>query len=268
MEMHRPSGAFANLAGDLRLWRLEGMARPDLRRTLRLAEAARAATMRRAEARTGSPLLPSCLHGPSRAKAPHRHAYWLPHDLDGDGRLDHLAVHVPGGLCAEGAELLDGIVEIRLDGHGRLDLVPIPEGPTWAAVMGPARLWLSAVPFFGALHDTRGSGPQRPGLDVASQLLRELGRLGRCLPAVEIAELSGAASGSEGFLHGKRTRLRRPSQPVSGWFALAFAHPVAGPLAVGFGAHFGLGRFRPPLPNREGGGETRKILTRPENTAL
>lgn len=253
MEGQAPSSTGPAIAGALRIWRLEAAALPPILRTLRLAEAARAAVMRRAEALRGNPRLPDCLHGPGGSGAPHRHAYWLPVDLGGEGRIDHLAVHVPGGLCDEAEALLDGLHAIRLHGHGTLGLVPATAPEVRAAVAGPARLWVSALPFFGALHARpTGGGPPRPGRDAAAQLARELGRLGRDLPEAEIAALPCAPAGPEAFLTGARGKAR-PVRPVHGLFALAFATPVAGPLALGFAAHFGLGRFRPAEPKLQGG---------------
>ena len=245
MNLSSHNATYSATAGDLRLWRIDSDRKPKTHVTLRLAQAARAAVMRVAQAQSGSPRLPESLHGPSRGETPHRHAYWLPCDLDLDGRLDHLAVHVPGGLCADGAALLDQLTGLHLDRHGPLPLMPVTTDRAIAAIAGPARLWVSAVPFIGALNQMRENGRQRPGLDALSQLRTELGRLGRPMPKVEIAPLPAPQSRIDGFLRGPRATTRRPAEPATGYFALAFSEPFNGPLAAGFGAHFGLGRFQP-----------------------
>jgi len=231
---------FARVEGDLRVWRFEGRDLPSITMTLRLAEAARAAVMRIAQARSGSPLLPSCLHGPATPGAAHRHAYWLPLDLDDDGLIDHLAVHVPVGLSDAAGALLDRLGSVDLHGWGQLAAVPTKPP---SALIGPARLWLSDLPFVGPLHaHAHDPARPRPGRSAVAQLARELGRLGRALPGADIQTIDGPDAAA--FLAGSRA-MRLPTQPVCGWFALQFDAVVAGPLAVGFGSHFGLGLLRP-----------------------
>ena len=46
--------------------------------------------------------------------------------------------------------------------------------------------------------------------------------------------------------------LTQPDTRGSFW-RLTFAAPVSGPLALGFGCHFGLGLFRPEPEHRSGG---------------
>ena len=49
------------------------------------------------------------------------------------------------------------------------------------------------------------------------------------------------------FFEAVEYRRNRKGDPVRpGFFLrLTFDHPVQGPLAIGYGAHFGLGMFRP-----------------------
>jgi CRISPR-associated protein Csb2 len=243
------SSAPLSAVSGLRLWRLHGPHLPHVLLTLRTAEAARAAVIAAQEAATGTRRLHACLHGEGDGGAPHAHAFWLPQDLDHDGLIDHLAVHAPGGLCPACAALLDSLAAVTVTGVGRLALAPVTRGAgVVAGVVGPARLWVSAVPFFGPWNPGQGSGglPRR-GRDAMAQLARAIAQSGRSLPAAEVAALPAAGNELVAFLNGRRAdaAAARLPRPVAGMFALAFAAPVAGPLAFGLHAHFGLGRFRP-----------------------
>ena len=232
--------------GDLLLWRLIGPPGPPITHALTVAEAARAAEKRVRLALRGTAILPDCLHGPTAPGTAHLHAFRIALDRDGDGRIDHLACHVPGGLCLEAARVLAMRGGISVTGCGAYQLVAIMPD---SAIAGPASCWQSVTPFFGPLHSRRGRhGRPRTGYSATEQLARELGHLGRVLPACEIRPFTPSArdlpSPGQFRLGGKR-RAGAPSRPEAGYFTLRFAEPVTGPIAAGFGAHFGLGCFLP-----------------------
>lgn len=212
------------------VWRLEGPPGPTVALTLRVGEAARAAAMRVQQARAGTVRLPVCLHGPS---ADSSHAFWQAEDRDGDGCIDHLAVRVPMGLCAEGAAILQGLAGLRVDGVGRWRLVAVETTETAGTD------WVSAVPFVAPLNAFDRQRRLRPGLDAAGQLAASLARCPWLPPVAGITPLPGEA---EPLRLGAR-RGRGAAYPLQGRFHLRFAAPTAGPVAVGYGAHFGLGRF-------------------------
>lgn len=216
---------------DRRLWRLEGPPGPSVTLTLRVGEAARAAAMRVQQARAGTVRLPPCLHGPTADSA---HAFWQGEDRDGDGRIDHLAVQVPMGLCPEGAAIVDGLGALRVDGAGQWRLIPVE-----AAAPVPATAWVSAVPFVAPLNAFDRQRRLRPGLDAAGQLAASLARCRWLPPVAAIGAMQGDAMP---IVLGAR-RGRGAAYPLKGCFRLRFSKPTTGPVAVGYGAHFGLGRF-------------------------
>lgn len=231
--------------GDLLLWRLFGPPGPPITKALTVAEAARAAEIRLSAATRGTGILPDCLHGPSTPGEAHRHAFRIPLDRDGDGRIDHLAYHIPGGLCLDAAKLLARLGCVDVEGWHRYALVSaLPD----AGLAGPARRWRSVTPFFGPDHSRRNNRV-RPGYSAREQLMRQLGQLGRGLSPRAIIALTprslGLRSPRSFWLGGEDRRADLPGRPEAGYFALNFEVPVAGPIATGYGAHFGLGCFLP-----------------------
>jgi CRISPR-associated protein Csb2 len=176
----------------------------------------------------------------------HRHAFYLPEDADGDGWIDHLVVHAEAGLeprTLTALGLLTHLVVAEVAemwaGDGRL----MRGGGT---LPGAARWWVSATPYLPPRHRKKGAA-------VEDQVRLECAWRG--LPAPRrTEELPGAATAS-GLLPASaferyRSRLSggpppRPPHPQGWFFAVEFDRPITGPLALGYGCHFGLGLFRP-----------------------
>ena len=220
-------------------FRLAGEVVPPFRLAHQVAERARRATLGRARSLYGADGVPVCLSGHTggiRATA-HRHAFWLPEDADGDGRIDHLTVHAPALDAAALAALLAADIAIhsrreRWRGHwhwiGRHD---DPEAPS--ALFALAAEWLTITPYYQPWHAKRGFAQD-------DMIRRECAARG--LPPLLAVDLIG--SGAEL----PRWRWRESAPPASArgtaW-RLVFAAPVRGPLALGYGCHFGLGQFGP-----------------------
>ena len=186
--------------------------------------------------------------------AGHRHAHVLPLDLDGDGHIDHILIWAPAGLGQQAQDAVRGLrrtfakgieeIGVAVAGVGHLEdlrRLPHPLGASVERLLGPvggAREWLSATPFVLPRHlKARGKN------DLTGQLRSELECRG--LPAAEV-EILPRDEGTRRLAHyvlerkrGGRAPPRQPSLRVR----LRFAVPVAGPLALGYGSHFGLGRF-------------------------
>ena len=190
----------------------------------------------------------------------HPHAFWLPEDADSDGWIDHISVYIESGI--------DDDVRARLDRITRLWLAPRqrpggdePEPATskeWrlalegfgrpadfagsARIFGEATRWRSATPFLAAGH-LKASG--YPG-----EVRRLLKRRGLDADGVEVEELKsiGVGGTERHALHFHRFRSRggeKQPDTAGALLRIAFPKPFTGPLAIGFGSHFGLGLFMP-----------------------
>jgi CRISPR-associated protein Csb2 len=236
--------------------------------TVNIAELARRAIMAQYGRANDGEICPliSGRDADSKPLTGNRHAYFLPTDEDGDGRLDHLTIYIPAGLTDKVCRALantnmlkvkDG-VEIRLlllgfcragdDGAGDYLL--------WSTT------WRSATPFVMHRHPKRyrsglaklkADGTQVDGPE--DQILREW--LHRCgsdssLPRiVRIDRLPELRSGNNRRISWLDFRCERSSYSapssagIGGGFRITFASHVCGPVALGYGAHYGLGLFRP-----------------------
>ena len=253
---------------------LAGRPRPLIIDAVRIGEVFRRALM----ARVDGPV-PPILSGRDAAGEPlrdsgHAHAFFLPEDHDADGNIDHLVVYARDGLprairCAvESLRTLwiasgrgrdpeedggSGRKEWRvaLEGYGQ------PADFADSAVLRPSRTWVSATPYLRTRHVKRGDLA-----DATFEMVRaECAHRNWPTPDVELgrARQDGAQPGQEIVVGGQprntlsfhRFRSRRGlTQPDHTGVALAltFPQPVTGPVALGFGCHFGLGLFRAADP--------------------
>ncbi|MBI3723843.1 type I-U CRISPR-associated protein Cas5/Cas6 [bacterium] len=188
------------------------------------------------------------------AQTDHNHAHVLPLDLDADGRLEHVLVWAKLGLDADAQRVLHAVrktyakgvahdLQVTVVAEGSLaDVSRIgdPHRSAMARVLGGenSRIWVSATPFFTPRHVKR-----RGRHTLEGQLQEELHDRGlpscRAVEVLERDELIGRR-----FLHFVRRDPRmRPPVDVPLGLRLHFDEAVAGPLCLGFGSHYGLGRF-------------------------
>jgi CRISPR-associated protein Csb2 len=185
----------------------------------------------------------------------HRHAHLLPVDLDGDGHLDHIVVHAPMGLGPNAQRALRGIkrtwtkggvgeLQVALAGQGDLDdlrALPAPLKAGIEALLGPrqrARFWTSFSPLVLPRYlKARGSNT------LVGQVNAELASRGLPPAAVEILPWDDRTRHLRHAVRVRRSPAKPP--PVDAGLAvrLVFARSVRGPIALGYGAHFGLGLF-------------------------
>lgn len=176
---------------------------------------------------------------------PHGFALLMPDDLTADERA------AIGEACLR----LDGAT-LKFRGYGdwrlqRLDAGALTQSARTlqpAGWSGPAMRWASATPLaFG--HHPRAGHPQRDALVIVARHCADLGlpapaavrfgpdsRLIGALPVAAFRAGPAAARWQKQFL---------------AHVEIDFAQPVAGPLVLGAGRHFGLGLMRPlPHPRR------------------
>jgi CRISPR-associated protein Csb2 len=257
---------------------LDGPVLPLVTATLPLAEDARRALMSRyrqlkeferygqnvpADAeRFASPVLSGKDAQGAPARGDHEHAFYLPTDEDGDGRLDHLTVFAHGGFPRDEVRALDALRFLKC-GDLELSLLLVGLGQQGefrhAPILGVSSKWASATPFLVTRHLKRRGQKRDPReffekpdgrVAFVKQVLREeLARRGLGGDVVEIETIG--STGGERRLRPVEFCLRRrkpgddgQSRP-RGLFRLQFPAPVSGPLALGHSCHFGLGLFLP-----------------------
>ena len=188
----------------------------------------------------------------------HRHAFWLPEDADGDGWIDHVSVFIASGMSREVQIRLDRITRLWLAAKQRPDEVDSEPGAVkeWrlalegfgrpadfaggARIFGTSKRWRSVTPFLASGHLKAAGYPgevrrllMRRGLDAAGVV-------------VERRDTIDVGGTRRRALHFHRFRSRgREVQPDAAGALLDIVLPEAieGPLAIGYGSHFGLGLF-------------------------
>jgi CRISPR-associated protein Csb2 len=207
----------------------------------------------------------------------HEHAHYFATDEDGDGRLDHVSIYCPRGFDEADVEALGSLRTIYRHGNrpevrmiliglsgverfaqrgSRPDLkeadrdVCAPGSAPSAApsVFAISKRWRSVTPFSLPRFPNRGGGkPPRPRDLPEAQLRREL--VARGLPEpISIKRIEGYQPNGRPLVRWLEFHTQRfkgtQGKGLAG-FEIEFGEPVAGPIAVGFGCHFGLGLFMP-----------------------
>lgn len=243
---------------------LAGAPAPLITETLPIAEVFRAALMAHL-GRTGRPT-PPVLSGRSETGVPlrgarHGHAFFLPEDADGDDRIDHLVLHAADGLDEDVLSACAALKKLWID-RGRnadQDDTTEPGRREWhvalsqvgeigafadCALLANSQTWESVTPYLRPWHVTQGA----TALEWCQAHIRreaELRGLG-AISSIEFLGTNGARASGRNVLEFRRFRSRRglvqPDRSGAS-LRLTFDSPVNGPMALGFGAHFGLGLF-------------------------
>lgn len=249
---------------------LDGPALPQLTDTLAVGEWMRRAVMSQTKDVEGSESALSLFSGRSKEGKPlesdHTHAFYLPSDDDENGWIDHVTIYMPSGIDETAQQILGRLRRLwASEGHDiHLALIGLGEPTEFGGLriqqgetpqLGTSRVWESRTPFLLSRHpkayrDGRPKlGPDGEQVDgPKSQLLSDLRR--RQLPAPRLVESLPAARMAHGkdlrWLEFRRERVRGGGSLASAHgygFRLVFDEPVTGPLALGYGCHFGLGQF-------------------------
>lgn len=232
---------------------LQGKPLPRIEDAIRIGEIARKAAISAADKVAGEGASPTLTGHDLPAGNRHGHAFYLPEDADGDGKIDHILVHAADGLDATAVRALDRISRLwsRDGGDWRVFL----EGLGSATELVDSRClacttrWRSVTPYLHPWFAKKRFG-------VSEQIARECRQRG--LPEPEVQMEPVPFIGPDGrrrravHFHRFRDTPKRIRQPdTRGCFlTLDFPQTVSGPLALGFGCHFGLGMFLPQESGR------------------
>ncbi len=195
------------------------------------------------------------------------HAFILPEANGTHGRITHVTLYAPMGLDERARRAMDtlrGVWGHR--GHAvQLVLLGVGDaadfaGPRIVAGQCPlfveADTWVSRTPFVPTRHP-KASRRGKPKLDdLGLQLGSPEHDLRRLLRAGKFPEPTAVEPVDSTDLGGRRVRwlefktLRHRGEGSRGanqgfGFRIVFPETVRGPLAVGYGAHFGMGTFEP-----------------------
>lgn len=181
----------------------------------------------------------------------HRHAHFVPLDLDHDGRLDHVLVYAPMGLGGAAQDALrrlrrtwtkggDKPLFVTLAGMGMLQEFrrfggeDVPE-------LAASQRWVSRTPFVPPRHVKRNRH------SVIDQVRAELQSRG--LPearSIVVAETRLAVEkGFHRFIRRRKDPTRQPPGTTFFHITVELTSPVRGPILLGYASHFGLGVFVP-----------------------
>ena len=182
----------------------------------------------------------------------HRHAHILPLDLDRDGHLDHMLLFAPGNLGARALAAARtvkrtymkggvGELQVAIAGEGALDDLRRLDGTLGESIgelLGPSTEWVSATPFVPPRYVK-----QRGGNTVEGQVSAELAMRGLENASVAVVPWAPGINHLRHVIRHRRKGAPQPPLDVGFIVRLSFDAPVRGPICIGYGSHFGLGRF-------------------------
>lgn len=226
------------------VYQLTGKPLPKVEESVRIGELMRMAVMSRF-GKQADGKIPSSISGHDLGKHNrHQHAFYLPFDANGDGRIDRLLLHVPMGLGTQERRVLEKLNRIwsRDGNEWRLVLEGVGDRDVGLPLLQSAKEWCSVTPYLHPWH-------QKKNLTVADQIRRECRERGLPEPvSIEPMDAITVADRARRTIDFRRFRskrdLRQPDRHGSAWH-LVFEQELSGPLALGFGCHFGLGLFAP-----------------------
>jgi len=235
---------------------IQAAVRESIIKALSLGERLHAALCSRSDA---APVFSGKCNG--QALAGHEHAFYLP-ECDDRGLLTHVTVFAGMGFNGPAVEALRSLRQTwsRPSSGLKLMLLGLGDAGEFATVpaVSHAREWVSLTPFVPVRHVQR-SRSGKPRVDAASGLVRGCPAHDLCrllqengLPppqeihVVDALQLPGRRIRWANFQRDRRNGAGTGIVTRTGYgFRLRFAEPIQGPLALGYGAHFGLGLFVP-----------------------
>lgn len=196
-----------------------------------------------------------------------RHAFILPEASGKHGRVSHVTLHAPRGFDERARAALERLgrvwghgghdIQLILLGVGRPeDFAGLDAGAGHCPLVVEAITWESRTPFVPTRHaKVNRQGKPRvdgSGLQIGSPEhdLRRLLREGGFPEPVAVEPVNATDLGGKHTPWLRFRTIRKLGDGARGanrgfGFKITFAEPVRGPIALGYGAHFGLGQFVP-----------------------
>ncbi len=201
-----------------------------------------------------------------RPLAGHGHAFIFC-EAAADGHIRYVTAYASVGFDRRAQRALSHLVEVwgyRRDHKMQMVLTGIGRPEDFGGLrvdaghcplLAEARVWVSHTPFVPTRHAkvTRAGKPKRDdrGLQIGSpehdlrRLLAERFPEPIKVESVPETRFGGRPTRWSSFCTLRKRGGGRRSTAVSYGFRIEFDKPVHGPIAVGYGAHFGLGTFTP-----------------------
>lgn len=165
------------------------------------------------------------------------------------GVTDHILIVANGGFHSEDIRALQALRQVWIPGRSPLDLVLTGVGTVSdfggltearLATLAKARVWESITPFVPTRHPKTVRGTIVDSIE--DQIRHSCEQLTGFAPT-HVRPLGNAF---DWMMFRRRRTLgtgkRGPDRAFGA--TLVFPIPVAGPIAIGYGSHFGLGLFR------------------------
>ncbi len=196
----------------------------------------------------------------------HRHAFIFPEANGAHGHISHVTIYAPMGFDARARAALEELSWLwSRSGHDiQLVLLGVGNPSQFAGtdlragqcpLLASSKIWLSRTPFVPTRHPKWRAGAPRiddDGVPIGSpqhDLVRLLAAQGlprpRSVEAIDGTTLGGKRVRWLEFRTERRRGHGTRAHVHGTGFRLEFSTPVSGPIAVGYGAHFGLGYFEP-----------------------
>lgn len=280
MRRRKSASADAGVPGRPQVARyvLAGRPAPRIEDALRIGEVLRLALMSRCPGdKPPQELSGRGENGPLRDDPRHAHAFFLPEDADGDGVIDHLIVYSSVGFSEPARIGLDKLTKLWVERGGRrntdknntdngrkewrlaFEEIAEPGKFCQSRLLGTSKIWRSVTPYLKPRFDKQ---PARTPQDLVESYRKQIElEWSRRFPGIHPPSISAIHHDEQRpdrfIVAGKDGRLRSPlafartrgargghqADTSGGFFMLEFSGMVEGPIALGWGAHYGLGLF-------------------------
>ncbi|MEE9911031.1 MAG: type I-U CRISPR-associated protein Cas5/Cas6 [Deltaproteobacteria bacterium] len=169
----------------------------------------------------------------------HAHAFILPVDQDGDGKIDHVLIKAKAGFNQSEIAALDRLNSVW-QSDGKPDVQMVLNSLSDDKQGSSAKRFRSSTPFVTNRHPKGDHGAW-----LNQEIRRECGHHGIPEP-ISITWIDRTQGTAHPIRWWEFTRSRKGDSNLNGWgCVLEFKDEVKGPFAIGALSHFGLGLFVP-----------------------